>query len=975
MSSTCTHAATASSSRVKRERQTRLQEHLKAVKPSRGLSPAAKKPIAHQPVEPAASSSRPRRKAAAKVVMQEMNWDSDDEDEQDEPSAGEEESQDTGAEEQARSKRGSKRLPTAPRRSASVEDLAPAVKPLPTPARKSPAKPAQRPTPRQREISSLSIDVDGMSEIEIQQQLQREKNELMNRLAQHGILPQADVLDRALRTMSDSNEKLSVDSFLRTLSSLDTNVSPVHRGGLPLPPLALQVSPPSQPKKVSFSTLESPSTPTTAEEPAFRFPSPPHSAYSAAPTNLLPSALPVPPTRVAPLTSPHGYHGVDPSFAAQQQQQLPNPAAIRANRLSAFANRSHSAPIVPTMNAQLPTPAPLASSSLAGPGLVATSINGMGRVALSRRTLFGAPVQPQQQQQPVLPAAHHSHMHSAPSPALLPAFPAAPSTSAPSPAHVGQVRARPAPPARAGLSRLQSWLDDGDDEDDSPEEDAASPKKQDSGDAAAELGLKAAAAASKLGASLAALPREPALQLVDAPASDDEAEPRTELRVGGKNVKQFLKSSLKRKAGEETVDRVTRSKGKGKAAVDCVCGSTADESDGARCAECDVVFHLACLNLSSQQLPPAWACERCTGVDLASASKRPSTPPLAIKRVRIGTNSTPIVDQEPTFVDSSFSPAPRRTNDFSDCADVALAPALPTSPIRPFAVAAPTSPSPSKVSIPVTPQFGEATIRAPGDYSPHSPQAYRKRARVASNGGAFSQLLNSGWDDAAHGFDATPSAHGSVFDGSDPWQAAPWSDMSVTMTPSRALASSSTATPGTGGTAFDSPFSSHARRPSLTFFGSSAHHRTPSGLGSGSGSDFLASLDAHPHHHLAHSAPPLSQRLFAGAEHDAPYSTFGGASLSSPSRSPLNPRRLPPGHRRTPSAQFGANRLGGAFGGAGGAGPWSPTPAHAMPPPSLHSRQPSSYSMQVTQSMPGLGRGGFSQAVGWDGQVLDDLAF
>ncbi|GAA5975010.1 hypothetical protein JCM11641_006801 [Rhodosporidiobolus odoratus] len=989
--------AQASTSKPRRERQTRLQEHLRTVKGSRGISPAASAKKTDAPA-PTFTSGRPRRKAATRVVMQEVGSDSEDEGDRYEAGEEDEEAFEEEVEEKPRQRRGRRAAPA--KRSVSVEDSVPVAR---STARKSPAK---QPNKRQREISNLSIDVDTMNELEVQQRLQREKEELMARLAQHGcvaplvfvcchehlltnpswprsINPQADVLDRALRSIADSNQQLTVESFLAVLSSLDTKSSPIESKpvSLALAPLSLHVSPPTQQKAMSFNTLESPSTPTTADRPKFAFPSPPRNAFAGMPIALLPP----PPSQPSLLPSQSLFRDA----SAPSHQHHPKPTPSRTNRLAAFAARSKSSPSIPTLGSKLPVPAPLASatspshshtSASAAQGLVATSINGMGRVALSRRTLFGqpapgqstslsSPVRSQQKSTPHSAIASSVDRHSA---SALPGLP------------------RHAQKSRGGastdrLSKLQSWLDNDDDE---PAE-----KDSQNGGAASDA---AAVIRAKMASKVDALPIPPT-SLPELPSNlvtpKKEADEGARVRVAGKTI-QTLRSSQKRhREEEEEVSEhqspelepqvpTTRSaaKGKHKASSKCLCGQSADEDlDAPRCVECGVPYHLGCLNVASAaQLPTSWACERCSDIDVASqVQQQQRTPPLSAKRVRIGTTSTPVLGQEPTFVTAAFSPAPRRNNDFSDCADIALAPSPMHSPIRPYktlsTVAHPTSPhSSAKVLIPTTPRFGEASLVNPSDYSPHSPLAFRqRRARIASNGGAFSELLNGGWGETS-AFDAatnvdyhpgTPSQH----------HAAPsWSD--VTMTPSRALSSSVHATPGTAGSAhsafFDSPFMSHGRRPSFSLSG--GHLRTPSH------SDFFSSLDSHSHHHLAQSAPPLSSRLFAHAEHDSPYGP-SAALAPSPSyrpNSPLNPRRIPSGqsvpnhHRRMSSSfsfGFGLGN-GSASAGTGGrlGGPWSPTPAHAMLPPTMlggHERRPSSVGMKVTQSMPGLR--------GFDGQELD----
>lgn len=635
---------------------------------------------------------------------------------------------------------------------------------------------------------------------------------------------------------------------------------------------------------------------------------------------------------------------------------------------------------------------------------MATSVNGMGRVALTRRSFFG---------QPAAPVATSPRAASSP---LLPAFAfaggsskgsKAPSTGAKQPTGITTDTAR--------LSKLQSWLDDDDDTDD----DGALPSKSSNGDGGAEATLKASASKSDLFSSLGFNGRtlEPAMKMVDVPASDNEEE--VEIRASGKSV-NLLRRSVKRQLDDENssappTTRSARSKGKEKASLECLCGQVANDGSKqtARCGECSVEFHLACIGVAStRHLPQSWSCERCTGVP-SSAVERPSTPPpLFAKRVRIGTNSTAVLNQEPTFVTVPFSPAVRRNNDFSDCADMALAPSPTQSPVRPFArvpsaaaLAPPSSPVASKVPIPVTPQFGEATIRAPGDYSPDSPLRQR-RARVASNNGgsgAFSDFLEAGWGEPS-AFDQAVNAHddfqhhsASSHHGSDlhsqSHSHSQWSD--VTATPSRAVSSSfAAATPGTaasnGSALWDSPYGSHARRPSFTLSG--GHLRTPSTI-SHVGNDFLSSLHAHhdtshqqqqqQQQQIPHSAPPLDQRVFAQAnEQDSSTYAFSAFPASSPSyrpTSPLNPRRLPPGaghHRRTSSLLGQQRQLGGPFDQFQQYGSNGPSPLHGGGGSGAYGAL-----MRPSASMPGYrstnSAGGSAGAygVGFDGVTFDGASF
>ncbi|BGP42227.1 hypothetical protein JCM10449v2_006232 [Rhodotorula kratochvilovae] len=1012
--------------RPRRERQTRLQEHLRAVKPgSRSSSPAGKKPVAvstsatktvpkalasssrtpapaDEP-EPSTASGRPRRRAAAKVVMQEVESSS----EEDGDDVDETEEDESVEDEQVEPLRSSTRSAKKRSPADSDDDLAPQVQAAGrTTGRKMPAQQVQQassPSPRKKRAREpSSLDIERMNEAEVQGRLAREKSELMARLAPLGIIPQDHVLDQALRAMSKSNEQLSVESFMRTLASLDTNVSPVQRPGLPQ--LAISVPPPA--KKVTFSTLESPSTPSSVASPTCRFPSPPQTAAASA----------FPPSHA--VAAPTQFYTSPPSHAVPHAR--PPPAAMRPGPHLNPISRSFSAPNIPTLRSipAAPLPAPTALAASASSNSLFGAAAGMGRVATRRGTFGGLGPDPRQQQQPqqqpIAPSPSRASFNSpAPPPpaataplssSLLPAFAFGAAAPAAKPV---RPRLNPATTAPMGapnrLTKLQSWLaedDDGTSEDEEDKRPGAA-----AANAEASAMLKAAAATSKVAA---AVPAAPVMQLVDAPPSDDEREEEVQIRVGGKSVQVLRQRRLDGGAQQEQQDtqgmstrmstRASSAKGKGRAVLECLCGAPAQgHSAAVQCIECDVAFHLACLNaVSAKQLASPWTCSRCVVAD--EQQERPphagpdsgrTTPQLVNKRVRIGTNTTPHVYQEPTFVESTPVPAPRENN-FSHCADMALAPSPTQSPVRRFASAAvPTSPVPSaaKLPIPVTPQFGEATIvRAPGDYSPTSPQNYRTRAgrtRMVS-GGAFlsGEWLNS-WD--APGDEPTPQQASTPVSGGlaslvdDEWHLPAWSD--VTMTPSRALSS---ATPGATSSAsssvWDTPFAhasphAHLRRANSSFTpgGPSAMpFRTPS-------QDFLGALSrdaSQQQHHQTAPAQVFAQRLFGQEQphhqHQAqphyqhhPYQQQqhypAPLDSSSPSRppSPLNPRRLPPHphHQRKPSLGDGlANPwLGGAL---------------------AHERMALSASMKPSHSAPGGGRflpSSASSAASVEQQMLDDL--
>ncbi|KPV73611.1 uncharacterized protein RHOBADRAFT_54810 [Rhodotorula graminis WP1] len=1032
-------SAPASADRPKRERQTRLQEHLRTVKPgSRSSSPSRAKPSSSAASSSASktvpkalaaldptsaggldddesssmsastASGRPLRKAAAKVVMHEPA----------DPASGDESVEEP--------KPAPTRTPT--KRRSPVDDdaeaLAPSIKSAgrSSTGRKMPAQRAERsssssPSPskkRAREPSSLEFG--RMDEAEVQGRLAHEKAELMARLAPLGINPQDHVLDEALRAMSKSNTQFTVESFISTLASLDANVSP-RAAQSQRPNLSVAVPTPSQAKHVSFSTLESPSTPSSLVSPSLRHPTPPQASAAPVAVPGLFYSSPAPPHAALPSRAP---------MSAVRPGQL----------LGGSLSRSFSAPVVPTLgNPQQAPPraGPAPSGSLFG------AAAGMGRVATRRGAPGTLGQQPQTASSPVKRATLGGAALPSPAPVIGAARSAAPSSSllpafalgahaASSRANPGRTATLPTSASTSRLSKLQSWLAQGDDDGTSEDEDEA--KKPGATAAGAEAMLKAAAATSKVAAAVAA----PPLQLIDAPPSDDERSPARRARVGGKSVQglrdrrnsrdqhvqpqpaQALAPALAQQqvAGDAqgmTTRRRASVKGKGRAVLECTCGSSAEGEEGAvSCIECDAAFHLACLDVDSvSQLVSPWTCSRCLvaaagGVEAGEEGCRAATPKLADKRVRIGTTTTPHLYQEPTLV-ASTPVAPPRGNNFSHCADMALAPS-PT--------ASPPGPERRRLPIPVTPHFGEAAIqRAPGDYSPTSPQNYRTRAgrtRMIS-GGAFlnGEWLNSSWDSPGAPTDAepprgaretTPVQSGglsSLVDGDvvDPWQLPAWSD--VTMTPSRALTSS--ATPGLSSSSasssvWDTPFGHASPHAHLRRANSSYHAPTLGGDSSRTPShDFLAALERDPAEHSAPGAGhTFGQRLFYGAHeqlHDhEPYEVQAQALSSSPQRapSPLNPRRVPSYGYAPPPQHVHPHHLGEqqqqhqAYKqpslGDGLANPWS---NNSLGGALAHERTALSASMKPSFSAPGVAR--FSHQLGHhyggheavEQQMLDDL--
>lgn len=828
------------------------------------------------------------------------------------------------------------------------------------------------------------------------------------------------MLDRALYTMSSTNQALTVDSFLRVLGTLDANVSPLKRSSMgSAPQLSVSVgsAPPGTSKMSGFAALESPSTPSSAIDPRF-LPSPPL------------TQSPAPRSQAGPYSFSASYsQPFAPMMVPAESLPVPSsafaPNAPASARPPFFSNRSASTPNVPTLEAAMlainstpasnanGSPSPRQQPQVGAPagGLFATSVAGMGRVALSRRSMFGQPGSAPAQtanlprvaeSSPTRASFHQMSPPSRSSPGPLPSPVAAPNGNngllpafalgaAGAPLqNVARSRASslsksssPAKPVDdARLAKLRSWLDE---DDETTEEEEAKAGSQQTGEA--EASLKASAASGKLVAGLAALgtvgdvfDSEP-LSLPQISALQQESTPGD--LFGNPTLRQSQKRQLEPTAEEvEAASKMTTrasarastaDKGKGKAVNDCFCGEAADgQPRTVECSTCETPYHLACLAVTSaRQLPTPFVCAKC---ELPSTVQEPAperepealsagqrTPELANKRVRIGTTSTPLLLSEPTFVASTPVSAPRGDAFGPLVADLALAPSPTASPVRRFATArTPTSPpaqSHAQLPIPMTPSFGDATIRGPGDYSPTSPQNTRARAartRLVSNTGAAFLGGNGGsewlepWDAqpfaAADSMQAQASSSALSSLAEDDWRMPSWSD--VNMTPSRALTRDTPATSASS-SVWDTPFahsSPQSRHRTVNF----AHMRTPS-------QDLLTMLDreqagtglpqSEPAHHT------FSQRLFGGGSpHGAQDSHHYDANshysmpLGHPA-SPLNPRRYSAlGHARKTS-------LGDGLGRAPFGSPTSPAHGHAYLPAHMHGL--GSVGMKPSFSAPG----------------------
>lgn len=835
----------------------------------------------------------------------------------------------------------------------------------------------------------------------------------------HSFHPQEDVLDRAIHTLSSAQQEFTIDSFLRVLGTLDPNATPLRRSSagsgsqlsVSVPPLDSVAAK----RSGGASTLNSPLTPASASNVNGRFlPSPPlsHSpigrsqagpyAYSVsqppapAPAMMAADSLPVPPAAFAP-SAPSAPLPIRPSLFATRSMSTPNLSTLDSAALASANATAQQAP------ATAAHPAP---TTPLGGGLFATSVAGMGRVALSRRSMFGQLGSGSGQNGGLSSVAESSpaasfHQLSPPSrssPSLVPS----PTTSVGAgngllppfalgaqPLAPGSSRSRasslsksssPVKPAAddSRLAKLRSWLDD-DDEDTAEEEEAKVGSDQ---AAEASASLKASAATSKFASGLAALEHvTPDLQVPAAslPVADHvDGIPKAIMPkdVGAASLRQSQKrpadeaeleeaAPLAKMATRASTRSSTKDKGKSKAAAACSCGQVADgQLETTECAQCETTFHLACVD--SRETP--FVCSQCAGAnnEVVSASDVEAgrrTPELASKRVRIGTNSTPHLLSEPTFVASTPLSAPRGDAFGPLVGDLALAPSPTASPVRRFtSTQAPTSPpvqARAQLPIPLTPRFDDAMPRGPGDYSPTSPQNTRARAartRLHSNtgaaflGGAGGSEWLDGWDThqfpVADSMQAQPpsSALSSLVE--DDWRMPSWSD--VNMTPSRALSGNTPAT-STSSSVWETPFvhSSPQQRNRMTY-SMGLHTRTPS-------QDLLTMLDreqaAAPPHHSEPAHHTFSQRLF-GATGSAPESSrsespthaYSSLSLAHPA-SPLNLRRL--------SSQNQARKtsLGDGLGRPPFGLPKSPEQSHAHLPAHMHGL--GSASMKPSFSAPG----------------------
>ncbi|KAL8283724.1 hypothetical protein RQP46_005519 [Phenoliferia psychrophenolica] len=847
--------------KVRKERQTRIQEHLRTVKPG-SPSPSASSAKSSSSTKHPKPARIPKRHAPAAVVE--------------------------------------------PADDVELEpDLADAVDPAQEGPVGEPLSPA---------AAAGRLDVAAMAEEEVQARLKQEKEELMATLASHGcvtlvlthprgstiaplltsqfalfflvcrINPHPDVLDHVLRTMAtgDGEDGVTVDSFLQALSSLDST-SPHGTPVAPDPSPARTTS--HGTRSGSFNTLESPSTPSrSASSRTGAFPLSSPSPSTSAPRAATRSSRRAPPTTPTPSSSFANQSGVFPSALEPSPEIVTaSPAELRNGRLHAFGmRRSNSA-------------------------MVAAEVQGMGRVALAREVLVER-LGPDTAEQaiaaagtPLLPLAFGHVLPRASLPALEAFRPAPFLGRKPQPSQV----AAKGPVVDERLGLVRSWLESSPDlaDDDAPETWSAVPTEWD------EDFEPAHRTRSSKSQSL----EEPAPTASDA---DEMLDQPDEIRVGGKSVRLLVRSKRRRVEEDEGLDvdsndpdvdmemeedaaststssqhtTMRRQASKSRAVpvepstsasvsvaageLGCFCGCPDEEDTMVQCDDCRVWYHLACLRITSaKQLPKRWFCTRCEPSETIVPER--AAPPG--KRLRLAQPTTPVFYREPTFV--SGPPSPRVKGNFyhNSAADVVLAPSPQTSPSRRFA---PQSPVHQHAPTPVTPQFGH--IRA-ADYAPRSPLFFRAgRSRMVS--GAFDDLpaVQGGWVSSWDGHVFGVEEPLAPLDGDSDF----WRDM--TLTPSRSLSSSAF-----GWEAGIQTPTSGARRTRLA--SGALIPSTPS-------QDFFSNIDAHPD-------PLVAQRLFGSpAAHHSPapsHFTTPASPLSKGTRA------------RIPSAAFFAqspgSRLGQSF--------------------------------------------------------------
>lgn len=417
-----------------------------------------------------------------------------------------------------------------------------------------------------------------------------------------------------------------------------------------------------------------------------------------------------------------------------------------------------------------------------------------------------------------------------------------------------------------------------------------------------------------------------------------------EIRVGGKSVKVLLKTK-KRRVEElgENFDEPVRTttdpsnpflenhidrKGKGKA--NCICGEGRGESM-LQCDDCRTWFHFECLNIPNRRLSSEWFCFRCTGGFLPALPRtqsysngllsKPSHPSQSMKRNKStgGIPTTPTLSfAEPTLVETSFTPSSKGNFYTTAKPDMALAPSPQSSPIAARRVpSVHYSPSHSRshsevshitattvpgsnlriVPHPATPHFREIG----NDYSPRSPTgAYFRtnRTRVISTGQQLFEeqsLQSQNWVAGGEGviFESTLPTGVIGEDsslGEDGFHSKGWD---LNSTPSRSLNLFGISTPLTSSTRRT------AFTPSQDFL-SGLHQTGREREDSSQNYSIAQKLFSHTNNSLFPPSPDSAGRTLNESYYGHPGSSYAGPSSPLGKRNSLaSPQMM--SHRRVPS--------------------------------------------------------------------------
>ncbi|KAK4057081.1 hypothetical protein OIO90_001981 [Microbotryomycetes sp. JL221] len=725
---------------------------------------------------------------------------------------------------------------------------------------------------------------------------------LKTELAALGLMPSDDLFNATMSALEKSGIELTISNFLQTLATTHTKQALQVDTHVAASTTTLSTTSPVV-QSATFSSLESPSTPTELQRNPLAIDptSSPVRTQIVSSYEQLYSPRPIP-----PLLPP-----LEPATPRSQRLQAFNtvqtPPASRESEDKGRPSRVNTRQYTQITSAN-------ALASLSKPTMVAAQVEGMGRVALSRQVLvdqLGA----QHAEQAIAAAKSVVDDDRSEITAVnrlqtfAPAFGSSKfefkddndskkALTTQSELKQIQVFDGPKLKIRTRLPRIQrrsggkggfhilndklgqvrSWLESDDEQDQEQSEE----ERRQTWIEAPETWHEDEKWDDDEAARVKQTRLEPALSLsTTVEDQDDEALSRQgdsqgRIRVGGKSVRRLLQTKRQRLLEDDAEQGHSRlSKGKSVAhqgVVNCTCGriQIGDESEGmVQCDDCQDWLHLDCVGISSiKRVPSPWFCERCAsdeGNRSMKRSKRAGSPGINVSP------STPVLASEPTLVATSFSPRPSGNFYRSNGGDLLLAPSPTASPTRRH-VQVPRSPQ--HVAFNQAPATPKLSMLPKTDYTPRSPLFYRGgRSRVISGhyeeGSNWAGGGGGGWDGHNYGYDDQ-----ALLPTDEPWH-------DLTMTPSRTVSNTlEWETPGT------------TSRRASTVFGS--------GSGGGSGArpgsrsvaqDFLATL----HHDEmqgtgGHSrAPSYSQRLFGSPVHQHSHMSPGSTPLSTPTVASMSP--------------------------------------------------------------------------------------